>query len=169
MLAQVLANAVSLIDIAMVGRLGPQAVAAVGYATQFFFLSQSLLFAVGFACVALMARAIGAGEPDRARAALAASIGVAVAAALWVVAVVLVAPAALLRLLGAEEAVISLTIPYLALMLGSSVPLAVAMTLESGLRADRNTRLPMQIAVVVTLVKTFLNFGLIFGDRCFPT
>ena len=82
MLAQVLANAVSLIDIAMVGRLGPDAVAAVGYATQFFFLSQSLLFAVGFACVALMARAIGAGDPDRARHALAASVGVAVAATL---------------------------------------------------------------------------------------
>jgi putative MATE family efflux protein len=42
------------------------------------------------------------------------------------------------------------------------------MTVESGLRADRNTRLPMQIAVVVTLVKTVLNFGLIFGAFGFP-
>ena len=32
MLAQVLVSAVSLVDIAMVGRLGPHAVAAVGYA-----------------------------------------------------------------------------------------------------------------------------------------
>jgi hypothetical protein len=63
MFSQVLLNAVSLIDIAMVGRLGSDAVAAVGYATQFFFLSQSVLFAVGFACVALMARAIGGGDP----------------------------------------------------------------------------------------------------------
>jgi putative MATE family efflux protein len=168
MLAQVLANAVSLIDIAMVGRLGPEAVAAVGYATQFFFLSQSVLFAVGFACVALMARAIGAGDPDRARHALAASIGVATAAALAVMAVVLAAPEALLRLLGAETAVIALSVPYLALMLAASVPLALSMTLESGLRADRNTRLPMQIAVVVTLVKTVLNLGLIFGAFGFP-
>ena len=58
MLAQVLANTVSLVDIAMVTRLGPDAVAAVGYATQFFFLSQSMLYAVGFACVALMARSM---------------------------------------------------------------------------------------------------------------
>jgi putative MATE family efflux protein len=168
MLAQVLANAVSLIDIAMVGRLGPEAVAAVGYATQFFFLSQSVLFAVGFACVALMARAIGAGDPDRARHALAASIGVATAAALAVMAVVLAAPEALLRLLGAETAVITLAVPYLTLMLAASVPLALSMTVESGLRADRNTRLPMQIAVVVTLVKTILNLGLIFGAFGFP-
>jgi putative MATE family efflux protein len=168
MLAQVLANAVSLIDIAMVGRLGPEAVAAVGYATQFFFLSQSLLFAVGFACVALMARAIGASDPDRARHALAASIGVAVTAALCVMAAVLAAPAALLRLLGAEEAVVSLAVPYLELMLGASVLLAVSMIIESGLRADRNTRLPMQIAVVITGVKTLLNFGLIFGAFGLP-
>ena len=168
MLAQVLANAVSLIDIAMVTRLGPDAVAAVGYATQFFFLSQSLLYAVGFACVALMARAIGAGRPERARQALAASIGVNVAAAVAVMVVVLAKPAALLDLLGAEAQVAALTIPYLELMLLSSIPLAISMTLESGLRADRNTRTPMQIAIAVALVKTALNLVLIFGALGFP-
>ena len=168
MLAQVLANLASLIDIAMVGRLGPEAVAAVGYATQFFFLAQSLLFAVGFSCVALMARAIGAGDPDRARGALAASMMVAMSAAAVVMAIVLAAPETLLRLLGAEEVVISLSVPYLQLMLVSSVLLAVSMTAESGLRADRNTRLPMQIAALVTLVKLLLNFLLIFGAMGLP-
>jgi len=168
MLAQVLANLVSLIDIAMVGRLGSEAVAAVGYATQFFFLSQSLLFAVGFSCVALMARAIGSGDPDRARGALAASMIVSIAAAAVVMTAVLVSPETLLRLLGAEEAVISLTVPYLQLMLASSVLLAVSMTAESGLRADRNTRLPMQIAALVTVVKILLNFLLIFGAMGLP-
>ena len=54
----------------MVGRLGGEGdaavtLAAVGFATQFFFLIQSALFAVGMACVALMARAIGARVPPR--------------------------------------------------------------------------------------------------------
>ena len=40
-LSLVLANLVSLIDIAMLGRLGTEALAAVGYAAQFFMLSQS--------------------------------------------------------------------------------------------------------------------------------
>src|SRR4051794_12592390 len=56
MMSQVLVTAVGVIDIAMVGRLGAKQVAAVGYATQLYFMSQSALFAVGFACVALMAR-----------------------------------------------------------------------------------------------------------------
>ena len=66
MMSQALISLAGLIDRAMVGRLGGSedaavSLAAVGFATQFFFLIQSTLFAVGLACVALMARAIGAG------------------------------------------------------------------------------------------------------------
>ena len=46
MLSQVLLNMVGLIDMMMVGRLGTASVAAVGYATQFSQLSQSVLYAV---------------------------------------------------------------------------------------------------------------------------
>ncbi len=168
MLAQVLANAVSLIDIAMLGRLGSEAVAAAGYAAQFFFLAQSALFAVGFACVALMARAIGTGDPGSARRALAASLGVSVAIAVAVIAAVLAAPGALLRLLGANEAIVAATIPYLSLVMVSSIPLAISMTLESGLRASKDMRTPMRIAVAVAVVKTALNAVLIFGVLGFP-
>jgi putative MATE family efflux protein len=168
MLSQVLVTLVSLIDIAMVGRLGSNAVAAVGYAAQLFFLAQSALFAVGFACVALMARGIGAGEPLRARRALAASLEVSVATALIVIAALLVAPRPLLRLLGAEEGIIDLAVPYLNLVLGSSLLLAIALTIESGMRADKDTRTPMRIAGAVAVVKTLLNFVLIFGALGFP-
>jgi hypothetical protein len=74
MLSQVLVTLVGLVDIAMVGRIGPKAQAAVGYASQFFALAQSALFAIGFACVAVMARAIGGRDLARARAALAGSL-----------------------------------------------------------------------------------------------
>jgi putative MATE family efflux protein len=168
MFSQVLANAVSLIDVAMVGRLGSDAIAAVGYAGQFFSLAQSVLFAVSAACVALMARAIGAGAALRARRSLAASIATATATAALICVVVAASPRTLLGALGAAPAVIELAIPYLWLLLGSSLLLAPSMMLESGLRADRNTRTPMQIAFVVTLVKVLLNALLIFGAAGFP-
>lgn len=168
MMSQVLVSAVGLIDIAMVGRLGPDAVAAVGYASQFMFLGVSLLFAVGFACVAMMSRAIGAGESARARQALAASLQVSGVTAVAVTAAVLIAPAPLLRLLGASEAVIAAALPYLAMLMGSSLFLAISMTLENGLRANRNTRTPMAIAGVVTAIKIGLNGLLIFGTLGFP-
>lgn len=167
-LSQILASAVSLIDIAMLGRLGPEVLAAVGYVTQFFWLSHAVLMSVGVAGVALMARALGAGDPARARAALGAALGVALSVATVIAGVVSFFPRPLLRLLNASPAVIELAIPYLVLTLGSTLLLAVSVTLESGFRAARDTRTPLAIAVVVTLVKTGLNAVLIFGLLGFP-
>lgn len=167
-LAQVLASIVSLIDIAMVGRLGRDAVAAVGYTTQFLNLAQSVMFAVGAACVALMARAIGASEPGRARTALAASLLISAALAAAFTVVVLAFPRQLLDLLGAEAAVREAAVPYFRLSLGSTLLLAVSITVESGFRSVRDTRTPMLIAGVVTAAKTGLNALLIFGNLGFP-
>jgi len=168
MLVQLLVNLVSLIDVAMLGHISSQALAAVGYATQFFFLVQSVLLAIGFACVALMARAIGAGDVARARHALLASIEIATVTAVALVVAILAAPHALLELLGAAPEIVDMTVPYLTLVLGSSAFLSVSMTLESGLRANRNTRTPMLIAAVVAAVKVALNMLLIFGVLGLP-
>jgi putative MATE family efflux protein len=168
MLGQMLVSAVQLVDIAMVGRLGPDAVAAVGYSAQLFQLAQAVLFAIGTSCVALMARAIGAGDRPGARVALAGSLIVALAASLLFLALILGAPRWILRGLGAEPAVIEEAVPYLVLVMLSTVFLAVSITLESALRADRNTRLPMLIAGVVTAAKIGLNAVLIFGGLGLP-
>ena len=168
MMSQVMVSGVGLIDIMMVGRLGSDAIAAVGYASQFLFLAISVLFAVGFACVALMARAIGAGDTDTARNTLAASLQVAVVTSLVVNAAVLIAPAPMLRMLGATESVIAAAVPFLRLLMGSSVLLAVSMTIENALRANKNTTTPMLISAVVTAVKIALNALLIFGSFGFP-
>jgi putative MATE family efflux protein len=153
-LSQVMASAVSLIDIGMIGRLGTEQIAGVGYATQFLFLVQSILFSIGIACVALMARAIGAGEPERARAALGVSLGLAVVVALVVSGVVVLIPAPLLGLLDAPPEIIELF----------SV---VAVSLKK-LRAAKDTRTPMWIVLVLTIVKTIGNALLIFGPFGLP-
>jgi putative MATE family efflux protein len=168
MLSQILLNVVGLIDLAMVGRLGSEAVAAVGYATQFSQLAQSVLYAVGFATVALMAHAIGARDPERARHSLAAALLVSVGTAAVLTVTLLAAPGAMLAALGADPAVARAAIPYLQLVVSSSLLLAVGMTLEFALRADRDTRTPMLIASVVTAVKIAGNAVLIFGAGPFP-
>ena len=168
MLSQVLLNVVGLIDIAMVGRLGAEKVAAVGYATQFSQLSQSVLYAVGFATVALMSHAIGARDPARARHSLAAALMVSVGTASVLTTILLASPRAMLAALGADPAVAASAIPYLQLVVSASLPLSVGMTLEFALRADRDTRTPMLIASVVTAVKIAGNGVLIFGAGPFP-
>lgn len=174
MLATGAVTLAGIIDRAMVGRLGDDVggaavpLAAVGIATQFFFLVQSSLFAVGLACVALMARAIGAREPRRAQLAFGASIQVAVGISIGLsIPIVLAAPWAF-AFLGQEDVVTQVAIPYLNLVLASAVVMAVALVIESAFRANREMRLPMQIAMIVMVCKLGLNALLIFGYAGFP-
>ncbi|MDJ0790224.1 MAG: MATE family efflux transporter, partial [Myxococcota bacterium] len=146
-----------------VGRLGPNAQAAVGYAQQLFFVAQSALFALSFAGVALMSRAIGAGEPGEARRALAASLVVAVGVSVVLFVALASWPVGLLRLLSAEEAVIAQCVPYMRLVMGSSILMAIALTIESSFRSDRDTVTPMLVTAVLTVVKIGLNGVFIFG------
>ncbi len=168
MLSQLLITMVSLVDIGMVGRLGTDEQAAVGYATQFHFLTQSIYFAIGFACVARMSFAIGAREPNRAKKALSASIALALGSSLAFAGPIALFPESLLMGLGATPEVTQLCAPYLKLMMLSSLLLSVSLMIESGLRADRDTKTPMRIAVFVTGLKVALNFLLIFGMWGFP-
>lgn len=168
MLSQALASSVSLADVAMVGRLGPVAQAAVGYAAQLFFVAQSALFAISMACVALMARAIGAGDPARSRHALAACLGLSTAISAALAAAFGAYPERILGWLNAAPEVVPLCVPYLRWLMSSSVLFALALSLESALRADRNTRTPMRITLAATLVKIVCNVLLIFGTLGFP-
>jgi putative MATE family efflux protein len=174
MLATGAVTLAGIIDRAMVGRLGDGTtgaavpLAAVGIATQFFFLVQSSLFAIGLACVALMARAIGAREPRRAQLAFGASIQVGVGLSVGLcIPIALAAPWAF-AFLGQGQAVTEAAIPYLNYVLGSTVLMAVALVIESAFRADKNMRIPMLVAVVVMTSKLFLNWLLIFGNFGFP-
>ena len=163
MLSMTLASIVGLVDIAMVGRIGSDAQAAVGVAQQLFFVAQSALFALSFAGVALMARAIGAGHPERSRQALAASLVVSLGIAAVLFAVLGVDPTFLFLWLEADAAVTELGVPYMRLVMGSTLLTAIALMIESGMRADKDTVTPMLVTAVLTVVKIGLNGVFMFG------
>jgi putative MATE family efflux protein len=162
-LSFVVVNVVDVIDVALVGRLGRQTVAAWGYAAQSVHLVETLVQSVGIGCVALVARATGARDQARGRRSIAASVFVAGAVASLGFALALAIPRTLLGLLDAEPAVIELAVPYLRLFSASMVLYGAAFMYESSLRANRSTRAPMVIAVCVMTVKTVLSVGLVFG------
>jgi len=166
--SQLLATTVSSVDVFMLARLGTEAVAAAGYTSQYYQLAQGALFGLSAACVALMARAIGAGNPARARHAFAASLSLAFVGAVLIASAGLLFPRAAMSLLGAAPQVVELAVPYFRLTMSSSVLFALALTMESGFRATRNTALPLSIATGVTLVKLGLNGLLIFGVLGLP-
>lgn len=163
MLSMGLASVVGAVDVAMVKGLGPAAQAAVGVGAQIFMLAQAALFALSFACVALMARAIGAKQPDEARRTLAASLLLAVAGAGVIFAALGAEPSWILGMIHDDRAVDALATPYLRLVMGSTLLLGFCLTVEAALRANRDTVTPMLITVAVTIAKVGLNALLIFG------
>ena len=118
-LSQLLVNAVNLVDMVMLGRLGTDTLAAVGYATQCLFVVQSCVMAVGAACVAMMSRSIGSGRTDRARTAFATNLMVGVAGfALPLTLIALRWPVVILDLLAVPQSVLNLAVPYFRWTLG---------------------------------------------------
>jgi putative MATE family efflux protein len=163
-----LASLGNMVDRAMIGWLdgganAADALAGAAYATQFFFLIQSALFAVGLACVAIMARAIGGGDDDRAQIGFAASMQVAMGVTVLLTVAFFAWAETGLELLGAEPRVVSKTLPYLYLLLSSTILLAFCLVIDSGLRANRDTMTPMRVALGITTVKLVGNAVLIYG------
>jgi putative MATE family efflux protein len=167
-LSLLLTNVVDLADIAMVGRLGQDSVAAVGYAAQYAALVRTVLIAVGVGCVALVSRALGALDPAQGRRMLTGSLVVSFGFAVVAALVVLALPRELLALLDATPHVAEIGVPYFRLSLLAMLATGLSVIFDSAQRAHRDTRTPMLIALVAATVKIALNVLLIFGVLGFP-
>lgn len=167
-LSLVVVNLVDVFDVLLVGRLGRNTVAAWGYAAQSIHLIETLVQSVGIGCVALVARAAGAGDHARGRRVLAASCFVAQAVAIIGFLLSMLVPRQLLGLLDARPDVVEIAVPFLRLFAGAMVLYGAAFMFESALRANRNTRGPMFVAVGVMTVKILLSLLLIFGAWGLP-
>jgi hypothetical protein len=109
--------------------LGTEAVAVAGYTSQYYQLAQAALLGLSVACVALMSRALGAGDPARARHAFAASLLLAFGAAVVIASASLAFPRQFLELLGASPQIVDRAVTYFRFTLGSSVFFALALTI----------------------------------------
>jgi putative MATE family efflux protein len=162
-LGQLMANAVPIVDLLMLGKFGTPTLAAVGYASQFVMLAQATLMAIGAACVAMMARAIGAQDLTRARQAFAACLLLALGVTGLFTAITLAFPRGLLHLLAVNESVVHLAVPYFRLTLAAAPLMAIAFTYEHAFRSTRDTLVPMLIAATTAVVKVSCNCLFLFG------
>jgi putative MATE family efflux protein len=118
--------------------------------------------------VALVARAVGANQGQRARRVLASSLFLSQSLATFGLMLALAIPRQLLSLLDAAPDVTEVAVPFFRLFAASMIPFSAAFMFESSLRANKNTRGPLFVAVVVMTVKTVLSLLLIFGALGFP-
>ncbi|MEL6111398.1 MAG: MATE family efflux transporter [Pseudomonadota bacterium] len=168
-LTQLVQFSINTIDVLMIGRLGPEALAGASLGLVIFFALFMLGFGPAMAVSPLVSQVLGA-DPDNVREARRS-----VRMGLWVIifafpfAFILMAlttPFALA--VGMPTAASRLAGPYV-LALSAGLPFALGiMVLRNFLAALDRTRVPLFLIVVTTLLNAGLNWLLIYGNWGFP-
>ena len=138
-LEMVMESLFAVVDIFFVSRLGDQAMAGVALTESVLALIYTAAIGLSIGVTAMVARRTGEGDREGAArgAAQAIFLGVAMAIAFGVAGVIFAAD--ILRLMGADEAVVAMGLPYTQIMLGDGSPKA-RITAENRLTAYRAAR-----------------------------
>jgi len=167
-LEMVMESIFAVADVFFVGRLGPEAVAAVGLTESLLTVVYALGLGLAAPTTAMVARRIG--EKNRKAAASAAvqanAIGLALGVLMGVVGAVL-APS-LLRLMGASAAVVEAGEPYAAVLLGTNVVILLLFLNNAVLRGAGDPALSLRALWLANGINIVLDPCLIFGLGPFP-
>jgi putative MATE family efflux protein len=167
-LANLLTWAVGFTDVFMVSRLGQDALAGLGMATQIFFLVVIFILAVTMGTMALVARAGGARDEPmvshvfRQSVLLAGVLGVVIGGV-----GILVTPT-LFRLLGATPEVAAAGGVYLRIVFLGVVAPVIDFTIASTMRGGGDAVTPLRITAGVVVLNVVGNYLLIFGPGPLP-
>ena len=166
---QMLATTVGLANTYVVSHLGAAALAAVGLSTQLVNLSIALFSAVGVGSTALVARHVGANEPDEADRVAGQSLLLALAVGLVAAVPCLWWGRRLLVALGGAGDVVALGWAYL-LAVGTTMPLMSLLFIGNAvLRGAGDTRTPMAVMGLVNLINISVSCSLVYGLGPLPT
>lgn len=170
---QCLVMSVGIADTAMVGRLGPHAIASVDLSNRFIQFALAVFSAIQVGTTAIVARHIGAGE--RKEANLAAKQSLLLVGLLGLVLSVLgylYAPSLIGFMVilndSPDMSVLAQSASYMRIVLCSMPLNLIAMTVNAILRGAGDTKTPMFITGLNNVINVILNTLLIFGIGPFP-
>lgn len=164
---------VGIADIAMVGQLGKEAIAAVELSNRLISLILAVFTATGVGATAIVARHIGANEPDKANEAAKQSLIMCGILALPVSIGCFVFAPELIKLMLAlgespDPAVVSGGSAYLKIASYAMILAVWLLTSSAVLRGAGDTRTPMLITGAANVFNIVFNYLLIFGVGPFP-
>jgi putative MATE family efflux protein len=157
-----------LIDMLMVGRLSPEAIAAVGLGGQLIILIYAFLSTFYTGTNALVSRFYGAKEYKKADKTVFNLLVVSFLASFPFFFFCLTQNHIYFELMGTDQDVLELGSKYISILSYSLPFLFVGSVLYSGLSASGDTKTPLIIGIFTNLINTLLNYCLIFGNCGFP-
>lgn len=155
---------VDLLDMMFISMLGQvELAAAVGFAGTLIFFATSVCIGLAISMGALVSRAIGAKQRDKARQIAASTLTVAFLISLIISAVMFAYIPELLAAIGAQGYAAERAEAYLSILLPSSPVIALAMVAGSGLRAAGDAKRSMWATLSGGIVNAILDPLFIFG------
>jgi len=165
---QILNMSVGLADTYIVGHLGAAPLAAVGLSVQTLNLFWALFSAIGVGSTALVARRIGAGEPEAADDVARQSIVLALLIGFLIAAVVWIGAPHFLSWLGAEPDVIQLGTDYMRAAASTMFMMSILFVGSAIMRGAGDTRTPMLVMLVINAINIVTAYGLAYGVGPLP-
>ncbi len=163
-----LQSAVGIADTAMVGRLGPASIAAVGLGNQVIMLFLTIFAAVRTGTTVLVARLVGAGDAKKAEDGARQSIVVTIIFGILIALFGLLFPEFGYKLLGAGPDVIEVGVGYMHYRSIAALFAMITMIVTAILRGAGDTMTAMQVNVIMNVINIIFNYLLIFGKFGFP-
>ncbi|MDB5880703.1 MAG: efflux family protein [Ramlibacter sp.] len=163
-LAMAAAAAVGIGETFYVGLLGLEPLAAMAVVFPFVMLTQMFSSgAMGGGVSSAVSRAIGAGDPERARTLATHAVVIGASAGLVFTALFLLGGPVLYRWLGARAGVLDQAVLYSQVVFCGALPIWLCNTLISVLRGAGNMRIPSATILVACVVQVAIGAGLGLG------
>src|SRR5690554_2330063 len=163
-----LISVIGAVDMMMVGRIGKEAIAAIGISNQPKFILLSAILALNIGVTVVISRRKGQGKQDLANNTLQTTllISLLLSVGLSVLGFIFAEP--FLKLAGAEVSYIGTSVNYLRIILVGNIFLGLALTINAAQRGVGNTFIAMKTNLIANFVNVVLNYFLIYGIWIFP-
>ncbi len=165
---QLLIQLFNMIDMMMVGNVGPAAIAAIGLTNQPIFLAMAAFMALNVGTTAVIARFIGAQEVEEANAAARQSLLIISVLGVLATALIYFFAEPIVLFMGAQEDAIGYALTYLRVISIGFIPQTIGMAVTAMLRGSGDTRTPMRYNIIANVVNVVGNVLLINGYLGFP-
>lgn len=160
----ILINFMQMLNMIMVGRVGAEAVTAVGLTNQPIFFAYAVFIALNIGTTAIVARSIGSGNPEEANRAAQQSFILNIMISIVVMTLGFTFAKPILQFMGAKEEVFAAGgVAYAQIQFLSLGFSALSMGLSAILRGAGDTITPMRINIMTNIIVVSVGFPLIYG------
>ena len=167
-LTQLSATAMGVVDSAMVGRLGPTELAAVGFSSVWIWTIISIFYGTASGVQTFVSQADGAGDPRSCGSWAWQGLYALTPAVLVVVTLVWAQVENAVALLGPSAEMQVAATAYVRARIFGELGFTLLMVLSSFFRGIGDTRTPLYVSLGANAVNAVLDYGLIFGELGLP-